>query len=234
MSLSEVNWAKEAAMGAQLAGQRLRGRAELWADREDRELGVRLPRQRCRSRRWQGRADPGEGGAHTTEGTHPGASARSGLHLRGPQGAEEGPGDPGAVEQPADTHGHGFPGHDAGESPASLPPPPSPAPSTVSRAPHGFWAFPLLQPLRPCPHPPLPEGVALHRCPWEPARTCAQGERVVDVSRSLHKAETFYYAEFKAIPPGTEAPPRGRAPHCRGSGQAAGTGRLLGLGRAAP
>lgn len=54
--------------------------------------------------------------ARATDRTCPRASRRSGLHLRGPQGAEEGAGDPGAVEQPAHTYGHGFPGHDAGES----------------------------------------------------------------------------------------------------------------------
>lgn len=54
--------------------------------------------------------------ARATDGTCPHTSRRSGLHLRGPQGAEEGAGDPGAVEQPAHTYGHGFPGHDAGES----------------------------------------------------------------------------------------------------------------------
>jgi hypothetical protein len=44
------------------------------------------------------------------------ASPRSGLHLRGSQGAEERAGDPGAVEQPAHTHGHGLLGHGTGES----------------------------------------------------------------------------------------------------------------------
>lgn len=98
-----------------------------WAKAGGGRAGIGGPRQADgRGEAPGGSALPGGGsGSHTavpwrsawtTAGTCPRAPCRSGLHLRGPQGAEEGAGDPGAVEQPADAHGHGLPGHDAGES----------------------------------------------------------------------------------------------------------------------
>ena len=61
-----------------------------------------------------GQCPPGRSPDHRQD--LPTGLPRSGLHLRGPQGAEEGAGDAGAVEQPAHAHGHGLSGHDAGES----------------------------------------------------------------------------------------------------------------------
>lgn len=164
---------EEAAVGAQLVAEAAGEgdpRAELQADREDGELGVCLPRQGCRSGRWPGRADPGEGGAHTTTGLTQGPPPGLAYICEGLKEQRKGLVTLVLWNNQLTHTGMAFLGMTLVSPPGGprchLP---DPRASTVSRAPGRFWRFRLPQPLR-----PFPEGVALHRVRWSPAPWPAQ------------------------------------------------------------